>query len=519
MPNYRIKINYVLLPFAGVVLAAVCGYAILRLAVIVLGCDVITLEAWNMYIPALVSLVVLIVLSKKIKVLGKPIGKEWMCILSAVMTFMMLYNSQQYIVQRFSKTVQINDISQVEPNADYYHIDMIQVEPNVSASSFQMQKLMGRSSSHIKFSAYFAFKFVDAPSYWFAQKYSQTFHYSVFTTEQEVSDYASSFLKSVNYKLTNINFTQYHLFRRVHLSNDHIGFKSALRNARDIKFTQQEINSAIFLEPVYNEDAENESDYYLNLTLLTFFVGFILLSLWLVFIKLDIKTEDKPANKKAKLQRHGESIRDISRSLLLPDKHSWSLTLVLCALIACLLYMMLFGDSQLSPFWQWCALSREALEQDQWWRLVTHLFVMNDLLDVFGWICALFLANFIFSAHRTVIIFIVSGVIGAVVATFTQDIMFVGSSGATMGLCGAVLAVCALHKRERNGIYAVLAAVIFFSLVTGLRYNGITSSLTGFGVGAVLGLLLYKNPPKKKPRRKKTTAQITQEQITHKIQL
>lgn len=160
-----IKINAVLLPFAGVVLATVCGYAILRLAMTVLGCDVITLEAWNMYVPALVSLIVPIVLSKRLKVIDKPKGKEWVCILSAVMTFMLLYNSQQYIVHRFSKTVQISDISQIEPNADYYHIDMIQVDPNVSASSFLMQKVMGRSNSHIKFNAYFVFKFAGSQQY------------------------------------------------------------------------------------------------------------------------------------------------------------------------------------------------------------------------------------------------------------------------------------------------------------------------------------------------------------------
>lgn len=483
-----------------VMLATAIGYGFLRWFVIfVLWYDVFTLEAWDMYIPAVLSIWVVITTGRRMRVHREKTGvrisgKEWIYIFLTIMTYMVIYYSGQYIVQKFSTTAHIESISEIKPSSSYYVIDNARIDSSANAFRINMEKIMARSNSRIVFNAYFVFKVEGSSNCWYAKKYTQRYKYSAFTTDEDISDYTLQFATYIFQQVRCLNFSQYNRFKRVAFSNDEIGFRRALNRIQGVERSKYNIDNAIFLEATPNE-IDDKSDYYLRLMLCSFVVGTLLILILLYFSKIEIKAKE-PKNEK-----QNGFWSNMTSLCFIPSRSNWSFSLIFYVFIGCFVLTMLFGDTQLSPLWQSGALSWETLMKWEWWRIVTYIFIPEDVISPICYIQALLISVMLFSPHKTAILFILSGALSGAITAFNLDAMFASPQGAIMGLCGGIFAVCLLHKKEWSAIFSLLIAVIFFSVLVGVMSIGVTLNIVGFIIGGLLGVLLYNLQSKQKTKR------------------
>jgi rhomboid protease GluP len=162
------------------------------------------------------------------------------------------------------------------------------------------------------------------------------------------------------------------------------------------------------------------------------------------------------------------------------------------------------------------ALSRDAVMQGEWWRLVTAVFLHGGVDHILGNGIALFILGMVcehaFGRAQLAWLFVITGLAGSVVSMLTSAGPSVGASGAIFGLQGAAVALFHRHRERlllrdrRVGIVLVGWAVytIAMGLVTPYVDNG--AHLGGFLAGMLVGAGLH--PVVIEPPSEETQARI-----------
>jgi len=161
------------------------------------------------------------------------------------------------------------------------------------------------------------------------------------------------------------------------------------------------------------------------------------------------------------------------------------------------------------------ALSRDAVMQGEWWRLVTAIFLHGGVEHIVGNVIALFVLGMVcehaFGRVQLAWLFVISGVAGSVVSMLTSAGPSVGASGAIFGLQGAAVVVFRRYREKllvrdrRIGIVLIGWAVytIAMGLITPYVDNG--AHVGGFLAGMLLALGLHpvviEPPPAETQRR------------------
>ncbi len=153
-----------------------------------------------------------------------------------------------------------------------------------------------------------------------------------------------------------------------------------------------------------------------------------------------------------------------------------------------------------------------------WWVLVTAIFLHGGVLHILFnmmWVRDLGpQTEYLFGPHKMLIIFILSGIAGNLVAVFTPFLAnsllgtrlamlpVIGASGAVFGLMGAIIA----YGKRRGGIFGrqlvrqmgMWAAIL---IVMGFLMTGISNAahIGGFISGFIIGLIL--NPGQSRANR------------------
>ena len=142
-----------------------------------------------------------------------------------------------------------------------------------------------------------------------------------------------------------------------------------------------------------------------------------------------------------------------------------------------------------------------AVQNGEWWRLFTSMFLHSGIMHIFFNMLTLYSIGWIiereFGWFRYLLIYLLSGLCGGLFTcfielTYTGAHLTVGASGAIFGLFGALLG---LGLRTRSWSYARSTLInIIWMLLPGFFSTGvsITSHIGGVLSGAVLGLLLSK---------------------------
>jgi rhomboid protease GluP len=180
---------------------------------------------------------------------------------------------------------------------------------------------------------------------------------------------------------------------------------------------------------------------------------------------------------------------------------TWLLTAVVVAVSA--ISALAIGDtSDLGVAMRAGALVRGVVDSGEWWRLVACLFVhvgiVHLALNALGLFLLGRLAEDLFGSARTIAIFGVAGVAGALASYLAAPIgISAGASGAVFGLLGAVFVEITWHRQRyrqawKRGMWGGLAVVTVGQLGYGFLYPVIDQWAHGVGLvaGGLIGVVL-----------------------------
>ncbi|MDB5080798.1 MAG: gluP 2 [Chloroflexi bacterium] len=158
-----------------------------------------------------------------------------------------------------------------------------------------------------------------------------------------------------------------------------------------------------------------------------------------------------------------------------------------------------------ATFYQVGAIYRPAIQEGQWWRLLTGSFVHANLLHLLlnglmllalGWRLERYL-----SAWRVGLIYLLTGLGAAVISfgfTLHNRDFSVGASGAIFGLGGALLGYSLRHRAVLLRQALLLSGVLGANLIVVAAVPGVDqlSHLTGLAGGLLFGFIgAAPNPP------------------------
>ena len=169
------------------------------------------------------------------------------------------------------------------------------------------------------------------------------------------------------------------------------------------------------------------------------------------------------------------------------------------------LAMEILGDTQSTPFlyehggMYWPSV----LEQGQWYRLVTHMFLhaggehlLNNMfmLGILG-----YQIEKNYGSIRYILTYFVSGIGGAVLSALFEMQMgeaavCIGASGAVFGIFGAMLVMIFKNRRQMGEVSAPRLLILFVLMVFGNMEEGVDwmAHLGGALLGVVMAFILYR---------------------------
>lgn len=153
------------------------------------------------------------------------------------------------------------------------------------------------------------------------------------------------------------------------------------------------------------------------------------------------------------------------------------------------------GTSLIHPSIGWGALSMQQLNDGEYWRLITHLFVHCNATHLLTNICGLILVGRllepVMGSIRFALCFILSGVFASFVSLWWDQgipIYYVGSSGAIFGMVGVLVALLSSNvfaKKPPRQQFIGIAVYLGYNLF--LAPSSYAAHIGGFLVGIVLG--------------------------------
>lgn len=169
------------------------------------------------------------------------------------------------------------------------------------------------------------------------------------------------------------------------------------------------------------------------------------------------------------------------------------------------LAMEILGDTQSTQFlyehggMYWPSV----LEQGQWYRLVTHMFLhaggehlLNNMfmLGILG-----YQIEKNYGPIKYILTYFVSGIGGAVLSALFEMQMgeaavCIGASGAVFGIFGAMLIMIFKNRRQMGEVSALRLLILFVLMVFGNMEEGVDwmAHLGGALLGVVMAFILYR---------------------------
>lgn len=159
-----------------------------------------------------------------------------------------------------------------------------------------------------------------------------------------------------------------------------------------------------------------------------------------------------------------------------------------------------FDSRDLVPFG---AIYEPAIQQGEWWRLITGMFlhggIMHLLMNMISlYLVGIYLERFIHT-KRFILAYLISGIAATLVSLWWHDkpVVAVGASGAIFGLYGIVLALISFRMFDASInklLLILLACTAGYSLLIGFLSEGIDNSahLGGLIAGFISGIFFAK---------------------------
>ncbi len=140
--------------------------------------------------------------------------------------------------------------------------------------------------------------------------------------------------------------------------------------------------------------------------------------------------------------------------------------------------------------------------QDQWWRLVTAMFLHAGILHIGLNLWVLFdvapEVEGLMGASKFIVLYLITGVVGYLASLWWMPgALAIGASGAIMGLIGALIGATFHHGQLGKEYRSMLWRWVIYIFIFGLFFSGVDNAahLGGLASGFILGYLIPEGAP------------------------
>lgn len=529
--NIRFKIKHILPATIATLLISTAIYALIRWICLTYGFESIKEEAWRIYLPSLLSaMLVFGLLSPRIRIIqdsgSRTNPRDFIYLIVLLTGIIMLGTAQGVVTYKCATTTQIESLGNGSnlPRSRYYHLEDNSIERFARGAYAESRTISQRYGSYLQFHLYVVYPFEGQRKIWYGLHYQKDYKEKN-ASDEEVQNAWSHFITNCESKLNTREIIPQNRLERVLTSNAQDGYFGAIRNAQNLG-PQDNIEEIVVLTEV-ETIAEDRWVENANALIWSFLIGMSILIFMLILAPIDRERINREG--KLKAIRQESSFLSI---LQLSKPENWLIAGLVAIMIGVFVAMTIVGVDPLSPsnreLIKWGGANHAQVFNGAWWLLFSAIFVHAGFLHLGGNLVTLFLgllfSTTLFSGPKTAFIFILSGFCSILAAVTPPDSAVVGASGAIMGIYGAALAASLSSKkrRQRTGIgFWLLFGVVGLTLVVGMS-SGISNigHIAGLLSGAVLGLLLVKKDtsrPTRKPRAKQLEKSSAQAKDENKI--
>jgi membrane associated rhomboid family serine protease len=183
---------------------------------------------------------------------------------------------------------------------------------------------------------------------------------------------------------------------------------------------------------------------------------------------------------------------------------TWTLTLAVLG-VAGVIALLIGPSSDLGVLLRAGAMVRSRIDEGEWWRLISCVFVHAGALHLAVNAIALFflgrIAEELFGSTRTFAIFGGAGIAGSVASYLAAPVgISAGASGAILGILGAIFIEVTVHRERyrmawKRGMWGGLLVVTIAQVAVGFLYPVIDQWAHGAGLvgGVAFGALVSPN--------------------------
>ncbi|PWN62677.1 rhomboid family intramembrane serine protease [Chryseobacterium viscerum] len=498
------KLQFIYKPFLLIALGFILSYTFLNWFLFMKIGIPLKEDIVEFWLPiGLSSVLILICLRPRIKLLkfknenSSFVYQLLACIAIAIPTII----AQKYLVTATGKLTNLNVISELpkKDNTKYYtlknyYIDKhhIAIQNTVSTS--------GRNNEHFNMLIYVTMPILESASdtinkthkYWLGKLYSE-----------QISNSLSDEKKKEKYKLLaersqkefeNTDFHKFIYLENIGNTEDHDEYNKALE-----KIEQNLSHDNIIFE-ARTEPFETRNGNKFFWVLGSFGIGAFVYFLLLLFPKFH---SSKLENfKKKGITEIDSDIKEIL-DMFIP-KEGFFITPILIDFNLLIYLLMVFSGLGLVSFksddlLNWGANFRPSTIDNQWWRLLTNIFLHGGLMHIFvNMVGLLFVGIFLeplLGRGKYLLIYLITGILASFTSIWWYDAtVSVGASGAIFGLYGFFIA-CMLFKvfsADFSKAFLISTLVfVGFNLLMGFT-GGIDNAahIGGLVAGFIIGMIL-----------------------------
>ncbi|PIF31274.1 membrane associated rhomboid family serine protease [Flavobacterium sp. 9] len=408
--------------------------------------------------------------------------------------------AQEYLITATGKLTPLETISEIPKHekTKYYTLQKFYIDKK-NIGVLNTGEATGKNNERFNMLIYVAMPILKTAKetskheckYWLGKRYSEEISNSLSNGEKQIrfKDFAARTEKEFN----NTDFNQFTYLELVGNTEDHDNFNSAIEQN-----THYDLNKP-FLLIAHDEPFKNRNGKKLEWVLGALGIGLLFWFILIFFTKLQPQSvRNLRIGKKSKL----DSLKD-TFDFLMP-REDFYITPILINLNLFIFILMVCTGFGLFTFkgkdlLDWGANFRPFVEDGQWWRLLTSVFlhggIMHLVSNMFGlYIVGLFLEPLLGKA-KYLIIYLVTGIFASLASIWWHDAtVSVGASGAIFGLYGLFIALSfrKVFSPLLNKAYLVFGAIfVGYNLLMGLFGNidnaaHIGGLISGFVIGCII---------------------------------
>ncbi|MET3979886.1 rhomboid protease GluP [Mucilaginibacter sp. UYP25] len=526
MNRHILKIRLVFIPYLILGFCIIAGYTFLNWLIII-QFKLLTLpdEVVELWTPiAIVGLLVLIFLYPRIKLLSLKTSRDnlpfFYGFIAVVALTIPTLISQKYIATAVGKLTPLTNIDSIDqkPATKYYTLKKVFVSKK-NAKFHVRFETTGKNNEYLDF-------YIDAvcpifsaekletvsnstnlsfaidtlhPKAWLGIEYNKSVSNRL--SEQEKQSLYKEFATEIDTKFATDNLDDFVYLERAGNNKKRGSFIKAIGYN----------TTTIILEAKF-EPFESRTGEKLFWIFGSFGIGAAAMFIMIIIPKLDQKNV---ANYQAPDKKSRISYIDFIKKSLSLTNPGLITMLIIGLNIAVFIAMVLAGFGVVSfdseDLLRWGANYGPAVENGEWWRVVTCTFLHGGLMHLLGNIYGLFLVSLIlesiFNKFQFISIYLICGIGGSLASLLWHpNSVGVGASGAIFGLYGVYFILYILNKSEIRASKAILIGSLIFiglNLLIGLTGNiDNAAHVGGLITGIIAGFAFSFFIPTKKAKRK-----------------